>query len=69
MSDPITAEKVLSFAAGLSAEDRAKLLRSIAALAQSGAASAYNVHPPGQNEFGSDDDALAWDADGWDAFD
>jgi hypothetical protein len=47
----------------------AKLALMAAARAPSDDASAYRTAPPASDEFGSDDDVLAWDGDGWEDLD
>ena len=39
--------------------------RPLARLVSARDASVYRAYPPTAPEFSSDDDALAWDADGW----
>ena len=53
--------------ASLSDSERIRLLRWIAS-PHGADASAYRVAPPTDDEFSADDEPLAWEADGWDAF-
>lgn len=39
--------------------------KALARLIPATDAAAYQAHPPTANEFSTDDDPLAWDADGW----
>lgn len=65
MSQPLTANDLLPLVARLAPQERKRLIRLIEATAERDAA-LYLAAPPTQGEFGSDHDALAWDADGWD---
>jgi hypothetical protein len=65
MVRPMTVEELLPLVAGLTPRDRARLLRMIAASPEVSAAAAYKVMPPSADEFSSDEDPLAWEANGW----
>ena len=39
--------------------------KALARLVPPGEPTAYHAHPPTASEFSSDEDSLAWDADGW----
>ena len=39
--------------------------KALARLVPPGEPPAYRAHPPTASEFSSDEDSLAWDADGW----
>jgi prevent-host-death family protein len=39
--------------------------KALARLVPPGEPAAYRAHPPTASEFSSDEDSLAWDADGW----
>jgi prevent-host-death family protein len=39
--------------------------KELARLIPPGEPTGYRAHPPSASEFSSDDDSLAWDADGW----
>ena len=39
--------------------------KALARLIPATDAAAYHAHPPAAAEFSTDDDLLAWDADGW----
>lgn len=61
MPKQLTADEILPLVAQLSPQEKARLLRLITAGPDSG----YIIHPVSKNEFSSDDDPLAWDAEGW----
>ena len=39
--------------------------KALARLIAAGDSAAYRAHPPTASEFSSDENSLAWDADGW----
>ncbi len=63
MSQPLTADDLLPLIAKLSSAERGKLFRLIQKVGND--VEAYRAVPPVQGEFSSDEDMLAWDADGW----
>ena len=63
MSQPLTADDVLPLVAKLSGDERRRLLRMIMSPASD--AAVYKASTPVADEFGADDDSLAWDAAGW----
>ena len=63
MSQPLTADDLLPLIAKLSSAERRKLFRLIQKVGSD--VEAYRAVPPAQDEFSSDEDTLAWDADGW----
>lgn len=63
MSQPLTAEDLLPLIVKLSSAERQKLFLLIQKVGRD--VEAYRATPPGQDEFSSDEDMLAWDADGW----
>ena len=63
MSQPLTADDLLPLIAKLSSAERRKLFRLIQKVGND--VEAYRSVPAAQDEFSSDEDALAWDADGW----
>ena len=65
MAKPMTAEDVLPLVAELTPQERVRLLRLIVASPGVSAAIAYAAVPPGRDEFSSDEEPLAWEADGW----
>ena len=64
MSQPLTANDLLPLAARLAPGERERLVRLISATSERDA-SVYLAAPPRQDEFTSDQDTLAWDAEGW----
>jgi len=68
MSEPLTAQDLWPLVEKLPHDEQvrlAKLALQAAARARE-AGSAYAVKPPTPDELGSDDEPLAWDAEGWD---
>jgi hypothetical protein len=64
-------ERLATELASLTAEERARVLSATIRRirgAKSDAA-AYRAVPPSADEFASEGDPLAWDAEGWDEFD
>jgi len=64
MAKALTADDILPLVVSLPAQERARLLRLIASQLGSDA-SMYRSMPPSRQEFSADDEALAWDAGGW----
>lgn len=70
MSDALTADDLLPLIAKLPHGEQVRLAR-LALRAAAGVhedAAAYRAAPPRDDEFGTDDESLGWDAEGWDAF-
>ena len=65
MSKPLTADDILPLVACLAPQERIRLLRLIALRPSSANADAYQVLPPSRDEFSTDEEPLAWDAEGW----
>lgn len=63
MSQPLTADDLLPLIVKLSSAERQRLFLLIQKVGSD--VEAYRATPPGQGEFSSDEDMLAWDADGW----
>ncbi len=63
MSQPLTADDLLPLIVKLSSAERRKLFLLIQKVGSD--VEAYRAAPPAQGEFSSDEDMLAWDADGW----
>jgi len=61
------ADDVLPLVARLSPGERMRLIRLLTEQPTDDA-SAYEAAPPRVDEFGGGDNALAWDAGGWDEF-
>ncbi|MEW6743936.1 MAG: hypothetical protein AB1486_14385 [Planctomycetota bacterium] len=70
MNRTITADDIWPLVEKLPSEEQVKLARrALLAAAMSGSdAHAYRAAPPTEDEFGSDEDGGAWEADGWDEF-
>jgi hypothetical protein len=63
MSQPITADDLLPLIVKLSSAERRKLFLLIQKVGND--VEAYRAAPAAQGEFSSEEDMLAWDADGW----
>ncbi len=66
MSQPLTAEDLLPLVARLAPRERLRLARLIEVAAERDAAM-YLATPPHKDEFATEEEPLAWDAEGWDA--
>jgi hypothetical protein len=64
MPAPLTADDLLPLIAKLSTEERRRLLQLASRQGRTDA-EAYAAQPVQPDEFTTGDDALAWDADGW----
>jgi hypothetical protein len=64
MAKALTADDILPLVVALPAQERARLLRLIASR-QGSDAWMYRSMPASREEFSTDDEALAWDAEGW----
>ena len=64
MPKVLTADDILPLVDSLSQPERARLLRMIAS-PQGIDATLYRSLPPSRDEFFSDAEPLAWDAEGW----
>jgi hypothetical protein len=69
MVESITAEDILPFLSGLAPKERVRLLRLIAEQHDADDAAIYAAVPPRRDEFPSAEDALDWEADGWEEID
>jgi hypothetical protein len=69
MAKRMTADDILPLVANLTAQERARLLKLMSSRASSDAAAAYATGPPGDDEFSTDEEPLAWEAEGWEKFD
>ena len=65
MVKQMTADDILPLVAGLTPQERARLIRLIAEQPHRPEGSIYEVVPPGRNEFSSDGEPLAWEGEGW----
>jgi hypothetical protein len=70
MSDTLTASDFWPLILKLPHDERVRLAKLAlrAAAEQESTLSAYGVAPPSAEEFSSDEEPLAWEADGWDEF-
>ena len=72
MNPMLTAEDLWPLVLKLTHEEQVRLAKlALRAAARSGEADAgaYRASPPGPDEFSSEEEPLAWDAEGWDEFD
>ncbi|WP_295431336.1 hypothetical protein [uncultured Thiodictyon sp.] len=67
MSKALTAEDILPIVACLTPRERGRLLRLITARPGADAA-VYRSVPPARDEFATDEEPLAWDAQRWENF-
>jgi hypothetical protein len=65
MEKPLRAEDLFPLVDRLSPQERLRLLRLISLRPAAADRDAYLALPPRHDEFSSDTDPLAWDADGW----
>jgi hypothetical protein len=63
----LTADDIIPLVASLTDVERIRLLRWIAS-PHGTDNSVYAAVPPASDEFSGDEDPLAWEADGWEAF-
>jgi hypothetical protein len=65
MAKPKTADDLLPLVAGLPLLERVRLMRLIARQQKTDEASIYAAVPPQRDEFSSEEEALSWEAEGW----
>ena len=67
MSDPLTASDFWPLILKLPHDERVRLAKLAlqAAAHDDSAAAAYAAAPPSPDEFSTDEDSLAWEAQGW----
>jgi hypothetical protein len=65
MPKPLSAEDVFPLVDSLSPQERLRLLRLISTRPAADDREAYRAAPPRGEEFSSDAEPLAWDAEGW----
>jgi hypothetical protein len=65
MVKPLSADAVLPLVACLTPHERLRLIRLISERPGADDADNYRVLPPTREEFSSDEEPLAWDAQGW----
>ena len=63
MPNQLTAEDIVPLVAALTPQERARFIRLV--LEQKLDSSAYRVDSPTRDEFSTDEEPLAWDAEGW----
>ena len=69
VNDPHTALELQPLVEKLAPEEQVRLAKlALRLAAQARNAQAYAEAPPGDSEFSTDDDSLAWEAEGWDEF-
>lgn len=70
MADPLTASDFWPLILKLPHDERVRLAKlALRAAADAGAdAAAYASAPPKEDEFASEDEQLAWEAEGWEEF-
>jgi hypothetical protein len=66
MAKPLTADEILPLVKHLTPPERTRLIRLIAAAPEDDAG-AYCSIPAKADEFTTDDELLAWDAEGWES--
>jgi hypothetical protein len=64
MGKALTADDILPLVAALTPNVRARLLHLISS-PEPESESAYRSKPPRRDEFSSDEESLAWEAEGW----
>jgi hypothetical protein len=72
MNSTLTAEDLWPLLLKLPHDEQVRLAKlALRAAARSGRAEAeaYRTHPPGKDEFSSEEEPLAWEAEGWEQFD
>lgn len=69
MAKSMTADDILPLVASLTPRERIRLLRLITSRPGIDSAATYATVPPRQDEFSSDEEPLAWEAEGWEEVD
>lgn len=65
----MTVQEILPLIADLTLLERLRLVRLIVEQPGVDEAAIYRLLPSGPNEFSSDEDALGWEAEGWEGLD
>jgi hypothetical protein len=65
MVKPMTADDILPLVASLEPQERVRLMRLITEQRDVDDAALYAVIPARSDEFSTDEDSLAWEAEGW----
>ena len=68
MSEPLTAHDLWPLVLKLPHDERVRLAKLALKAAATDDAAAYRAAPPDVAEFSSEDESLAWEAEGWDEF-
>jgi hypothetical protein len=68
MSNGLTARDIWPLVLKLPHDERIRLAKLALRAAATDDAAAYRAAPTAQDEFGSDEDPLAWESDGWEEF-
>lgn len=58
----------MALISSLSNQERVRLVHLLVQQTRSSDAEAYALMPPGEDEFSSDEEPLAWEAEGWEEF-
>jgi len=69
MAKPMTADDILPLVAGLTPDERVRLIRLLTEQSDADEAAIYGAVPPRRDEFSTDEEPLAWEADGWEDLD
>ncbi len=64
----MTADDILPLIAGLTPQERLRLIRLLTEQPSADEATIYRIIPPRPDEFAGDEETLAWDAEGWESF-
>ena len=68
MSNGLTARDIWPLVLKLSHDERLRLAKLALKAAATDDVAAYRAAPPESDEFGSDDDPLGWEDEGWEEF-
>jgi hypothetical protein len=69
MAKRLTADELLPHVVGLSPHERARLLRLLTEHPDANEGAIYEAVPPRRDEFSTDEEPIAWEADGWEESD
>lgn len=65
----MNADDILPLIAGLPLEERVRLIHMVTQLGGGNDGARYDVFPPRGDEFSTEEEPLAWEAEGWEEFD
>jgi hypothetical protein len=65
----MTADEILPLVVSLAPAERARLMRLLTENPDADEGEIYGAIPPRRDEFASDEDGLAWEAEGWEDVD